>query len=274
MVLGLFKSAALVAGLLLASVAMADDTASKATLGKTSYEVLTVPGREALTEWERIRDEGEFTPIILGGADDLERVASAVDPERTIGLQYVALQYGWGLKHPDGLAAMRDAEWEAFLQRYRERREDDIVASLEDEDEEPLGEWPDSADKNVGLLALFDWQTGDVHDEVHIVLLPGTDATRAPALLNFGGWNANPPPGFHVAALMSWQERYGAVPVLISGDVIELRVTRRPETREEALELAREQFLYSDDIVYQGVGSISNLAASLMVSDWWYFWWD
>ncbi len=274
MILGLFKAAALIAGIFLASVAMADDTAPKATLGKTSYEVLTVPGREALQEWERIRDEGEFTPIILGGAEDLARVAEAADPENTFGMQYAVLQYGWGLKHPDGLAAMRDAEWEAFLQRYRERGEDDIVASLEVEEEEPLGEWPDSPEKNPGLLALFDWQTGDVHDEVHIVLLPGTDATRVPALLNFGGWNANPPPGFHMAALKSWQERYGAVPVLISDDVIELRVTRRPETREEALELAREQFLYSEDIVFQGVGSISDLAASLMVSDWWYFWWD
>jgi hypothetical protein len=53
-----------------------------------------------------------------------------------------------------------------------------------------------------------------------------------------------------------------------------IRVNRRPETRGAALDLAREQYLYCSDIVDQGVQTFSALAAVLMQSDWWYFWWD
>ena len=79
---------------------------------------------------------------------------------------------------------------------------------------------------------------------------------------------------WHVAAFRSWQDRYGAVPVVIRRDIIEFKVARRPATREEALALAAEMYAYCPDIVDQGVGTVPALAATLMVSDWWYFWWD
>ncbi len=53
-----------------------------------------------------------------------------------------------------------------------------------------------------------------------------------------------------------------------------IRVKQRPQTREAAIDLAREQYVYCNDIVDQGVGTLSVLAAVLMESDWWYFWWD
>jgi hypothetical protein len=55
---------------------------------------------------------------------------------------------------------------------------------------------------------------------------------------------------------------------------VNLRTTRFAATREEALDLAREQYLYCADIVDQGTGSLSLLAANLMVDPWWFFWWD
>ena len=78
----------------------------------------------------------------------------------------------------------------------------------------------------------------------------------------------------HVAVHRKWREEYGAQIVGISGDTINMRVSRRPATREEALALAREQFLYCSDLVLQGTETLEVLAASLMESDWWYFWWD
>jgi hypothetical protein len=89
-----------------------------------------------------------------------------------------------------------------------------------------------------------------------------------------GGWNACPAPEYHVAALPSWHERYGAELVAIGGDVIELRVSRRPAGRIEALTLAREMYLYDEDIVSQGTETFAMLAATLMASDWWFFRWD
>ena len=38
--------------------------------------------------------------------------------------------------------------------------------------------------------------------------------------------------------------------------------------------LAWEQFLFCEDIVSQGVETISNLGATLLNSPYWFFWWD
>jgi hypothetical protein len=50
----------------------------------------------------------------------------------------------------------------------------------------------------------------------------------------------------------------------LSHDVVNIRVRRRPKTRGEALDLAREQYSYCSDIVDQGVGTLNALAAALM----------
>jgi hypothetical protein len=38
--------------------------------------------------------------------------------------------------------------------------------------------------------------------------------------------------------------------------------------------VAKEQYIYCADIVDQGVGDISTLAATLIGQNWWSFWWD
>ncbi len=60
----------------------------------------------------------------------------------------------------------------------------------------------------------------------------------------------------------------------MSADVIEMRVARPPTTREDAMALANEQYAYCEDIVHQGVESLSNLAATLLNGTVWFFWWD
>jgi hypothetical protein len=55
---------------------------------------------------------------------------------------------------------------------------------------------------------------------------------------------------------------------------VDLRVARRPDTREQALELAREHYAYCNDIVDQGEGTLSPLAACLIADERWNFWWD
>jgi len=60
----------------------------------------------------------------------------------------------------------------------------------------------------------------------------------------------------------------------MSFDTINLQVANRPKTREEALALARDQYVYCPDIVDQGVETYNALAADLVANYWWYFWWD
>ena len=95
------------------------------------------------------------------------------------------------------------------------------------------------------------------------------------AYLHYGGWNECPGPAAQVAVQRGWYERYGAELVCVSGDTVELRVARPPTTRDAALALAREQFLYSGgDLVFQGYETLRGLAGSLVGAETWYFWWD
>ena len=70
-----------------------------------------------------------------------------------------------------------------------------------------------------------------------------------------------------------WNEKYGAVPAVMTRDVLEYDLPA-PTPRERAMELAMEQFTFCPDIVEQGCGSIGRLADGLWQSDKWFFWWD
>ena len=142
------------------------------------------------------------------------------------------------------------------------------------DDDVEQGEWED-VEPQSGWSVPFDVLTGKPVDGVWIALVPTTRPWEAMAYLDYGGWNACPDTEVHVAVHKSWNDRYGAEVVCVSGDVVEMRVARPPSDRTGATELAREQFLYSGgDLVYQGYGTMNALASALINADYWYFWWD
>lgn len=96
----------------------------------------------------------------------------------------------------------------------------------------------------------------------------------APCYLKIGDWNDVPKAEAHAALFKHWAEVYGAKVACIADDVIELTVDRPVSSREEALALARQQFVYCADIVHQGVETVEALAATLLGATVWYFWWD
>src|SRR5262249_54328128 len=97
---------------------------------------------------------------------------------------------------------------------------------------------------------------------------------EVPAILNFGGWNECPDASVHVTMMKRWSEKCGAEVVGMNGDVVEMYAAQPPTTRDEALKLANEQFLYCNDIVIQGTQTIEALAAGLLGNNLWFFWWD
>lgn len=70
-----------------------------------------------------------------------------------------------------------------------------------------------------------------------------------PAYLRFVDWNECPIPEEHVGIFKYWYEKYGAEIISMTGDVIECTVKNPPRTKEEALSLANEQYLFCADIV-------------------------
>ena len=76
------------------------------------------------------------------------------------------------------------------------------------------------------------------------------------------------------AVLRSWEERFGVVLVGLGFDTLTAAVRRPPTTHEHALQVAAEHLALCPDNVWQGPGSLSEYAASLVGTHQWDFWWD
>lgn len=232
-----------------------------------TYERVTVSGDQALTEWEKLRDAGRGWPVVVGDDEDLERIAdqfSMGDP-RVAGVEIPGmdvrspaqiLEAAAKIKFPDDLR-----KWPGAYQP------EDLQA--------PIGEWPSTVeDSGPGLSVAMDIVSGRFHEQVHILLIPAQHSWEVPAYLRWGDWNACPPPEYHVAALRNLHQNFGANIVGINGDTMNILAKNGPRNRDKALSLASDLYGYCPDIVDQGVGSISALAAELTSSEWWYLWWD
>jgi hypothetical protein len=216
------------------------------------FEMIAVPGAEALVVRDELRAKGGNTPVILGSEEDVQllvEIASGAgqSPEQVI----------------DEASRIDVAAWLAL------RRQDDPELYGTQ-----LGDWPEEAPQAPGLSVHLDTLTRRPKKSVILALVPTPASWQVPAHLDFGGWNECPPPAVHVALHHKWHQDFAADIACLSSDVLECTVGRPPATREAALALAREQFLYCPDIVHQGVGSVEALAASLLTANTWYFWWD
>lgn len=213
-----------------------------------------------MAAWEALKAEGTGYPVLVGNRDDAEMVAESSEMDgRTV---EVILSAAQDYRFPQALFADRDHWAEVDGRSWR--------------GPEMEGPWPDGGAGvfSPGPALAKDSLSRRYLDEAWIVLLPTDDQATAIAMLGYGGWNECPGPEEHVAAFRSWRERFGFELIGAGKDVIEGRVSRRPSSRQEALELAWEQYAYCPDIVDQGVVQVSVLAAGLMESSWWYFWWD
>ena len=250
--------------------------ASEPDIGAFPYEYRAVPGREAVAARLAWANETGGQVVIVGDREDFEALSYPFrDLEETIGFLGTVdeiLAQANAIRHPEGLHAHRREETEQ-MREFLESRGYEFIPF--DPEGIPLGAWPSSLQ---GLLldgpTVHTHYTGRIHEEVYLVNIPAKASWEIPAYLYWGGWNANPPPHIHIAALRDWHAKYGATLVGITDDVLNLSVETPPTSREEALALAKDQYIYCEDIVLQGVGDIAPLAASLMESSHWYFWWD
>jgi len=271
-------------------------------LEKFPLKLIGTTGDKALAKWQELKAAGQGSPIILAG-DETGELGNMLNPFGPDAPEEPApvddiLRLAAGIEFPADLVKQRKAESEFFLQQFkkdlaakpdmslpsitqtdgvttRTLSREEVLAAMESEPEEPpLGEWPAKPDPSIGLSVARNILTGVPLPKVYVGIAPTDDWTTIPAYLRWGGWNECPAAEYHVAAMRGWRDRYGAELVGMSDDTINLRVASRPRTREEALALAREHYIYCADIIDQGFPSYSALAAYLMANDWWYFWWD
>jgi hypothetical protein len=262
-------------------------------------------GDQALAKWQAIVNSRRGAPVVVGGDDDLQRIVEMMPdvPGFTHKSTEQVLEIASRIRHPDDLISQRakdmaeararlppllqpkpdvakpDAALPDFIQAafpgtWSSPSREDLIAEIMREHQPELGEWPSLAPDSAGLSVVVDLRTGAPVPRAHLVIVPTDDWTTIPAYLRWGNWNGCPAPEYHVAALRSWRDRFGAELVGLSHDVMNIRVRQRPDTVAEALDLAREHYAYCSDSVDQGTGTLSALAAALRENDWWFFWWD
>jgi hypothetical protein len=203
------------------------------------FEFERAPGTAALERRAALLAEGRGYPIIAGSPENLEALGEGND------------SYGEGCI--DDATRLEVDDW-------LERR----VAGDPEYYEEEHGDWPLDAEPSSTFTGPTDIVTGQPLAEIAIVLVPAAQSWHVPCVLGYGGWNECPAPAEHSAILKRWQERHGATLVTMTQDTIELAVERPVQSREDAVALAREQFIYCPDIVQQGTETIERLASSLV----------
>jgi hypothetical protein len=230
------------------------------------FERVETTGEQALTTWKQLKATGRGIPVVVGGDRSVGTLMTAFNPRLpVIRTAPQILAVANGLRHPQDLITKQGLD-EARARKHSQ-------GLFETRKGPPIGKWPVEAESISGLSVAVD-SYGKPLQTVYIALMPTEDWTTVPAHLRWGGWDDCPPPEYHVAALRSWRDRFGAELVGLSSNRMDLNVTRPPQTRPEALDLAREHYVYCSDIVHQGLGTLSALAARLMGNAWWAFWWD
>lgn len=140
--------------------------------------------------------------------------------------------------------------------------------------DEIVGDWPGEISEKGSIGLHKDVLSEKIISEVYLGLATIDQPWHLPAVLKYGAWNECPEAEVQCAFHRAWQSEYGSEITGVSGDIIECTVANPPRTQENAIRLAWQQYWYCADIVDQGCESVSNLAATLMNSPYWYFWWD
>lgn len=215
---------------------------------------LIVRAPRRLVTFNNYENEGRsagFTAILLGGEDEAKMLAD--DSKFS----------GSSIEERLRLAAEVDVE------EWMNSRISDMESYVPE-----IGDWPDEAPPAGSMGAHLDVLSRKPKVRVAIAKIPSPRNWEAPAYVGMGGWNECPAASVITAFARRWHERYGAEVISITHDVMEFTVSKPPADRDSAMALAKEQYIFCSDIVEQGVGDIAALAAALMNSNYWYFWWD
>lgn len=219
---------------------------------------LRIPGTDAIRllheHRTRFSATGNF-PFLIGDGEELEQIREAAE-----------------FNQQDPLAIIRASEDIIIAEWIAARRTE--IEEYGFSPDETLGTWPGEILEKGSIGIHRDVVSGKIKPEVYLGLAPIEQPWHLPAILKYGAWNECPHPEAHCAFHREWQNKFGAEITSMSGDTVECIVKNPPIDQTTAIILAWEQYWYCADIVEQGCGSVANLAATLINSPYWFFWWD
>lgn len=214
-----------------------------------------------------------FVPVLIRADDEalLECLVMNADPEHD------ADGYEFDLKAVEEYrkkmlsASVRDgkAVLDEWIGERKEEAEDDDM----DWREEVLGEMEGGYD-NCRFSSYWDLENHMTYPLI-LAKVPVKNPWEIFAWLPFGNWNECPDTPELMAVAKYWFERYGAIPAAMSHDELEF-VLPLPVSKENAMEIATEQYGFCPDVVDQEQDdpTVGSLADVLRQSTVWYFWWD
>ena len=165
-------------------------------------------------------------------------------------------------------APVKDAE--AVLKEMVGQRKEDAADDDMDWEEEVLGAMEGGFENS----RFSSYWNDDTEMTYPVILgkIPVKNPWEIFAYLPFGNWNDCPDTAELMAVTKYWYEQYGAVPVAMSHDELELLLPT-PIAKEKAMDVAVEMYGFCPDMD-QNFNEVGALADSLWQSTVWYFWWD
>lgn len=220
---------------------------------KASYE-------EVMNAYEQAALQGQqegFTPLLVPTDDVLE--------------EYLDILKDDGYSLEDILKLEPESGEEVLKQRFDEyTNSSEAGFSME----EFVGKYDSESTPVESYSAFVDFFSKGIVETI-LLKVPTTKPWELVAYVPFGGWNECPEAEKMMAICKYWFEKYGAVPVTITHDVMEMRLPA-PVAEQDSIQTAKEHFAFTPDRVYQctKTGTLSEVAACIASSKIWYFWWD
>ena len=214
----------------------------------------------------RGREEG-FVPVLVVADETFAEWLSILEDEE-YDKEAILLQ-----KRGDGEKILKE-RYEEYLEDFT----DDINGEADEEEDmllsELLGEKKDG-EEILEFSSIISYE-GDVIEETILFEIPVKKPWEVIAWLPMGGWNECPEASEMMEICQYWNEKYGAVPAVLSHDTLEFTVENLEKCKEEAWDLAKEHYAFCPDRVDQGTrnGTIGEVADCISKSNVWYFWWD
>lgn len=210
---------------------------------------------EKLEEW---KGEG-YIPLIVQ-KDDFGVMEDSVSR--------AVMEYGSMENYAKGmLEKAKRVDADQFFEENRENYEL-WMEWVDEEAADPDYSWEDDPDIQSDLYL------PGYGDTYLILKVPAKEPYEVLAYVPFGGYNECPLPEEHIAVAKRWYELYGAVPCAVGYDTLQYYLEEPVTDREAVEKLSEEMMIYCADIVFQGVGNLDYLKASIKGSPFWFFWWD
>jgi hypothetical protein len=210
----------------------------------------SLKGKEAENMWTQLTKTMPkigYWPVAIGGADTAAKVRDKlkVVPVKREKVPVLGVQ-----------------EW--FAQRAK---------SDPERFKAPAGEWNDTAPTREVYEALTLKGYPGPRPWCYFLFVPVKNQFETLEVLNFGGFGECPTAEQHAVILSYWNKKYDARLFTVTPNMIEMDVMKPPQNQEEAMKLAKEQFLYAPDTVHKGAGSVEALASGLIDGNRWTFTW-